>query len=179
MEPFHTDRLTAVPLHSTNLRELCVMHQDPEVMKYMGGVRNEEQTKCWLHDNLEHWNVHGFGCWIFHDKAEGTFVGRSGLRHAQLDHVDEIELGYALMSRYWRMGLATEMARAIVEIGFERLELKSLVALVDAPNMASRKAAEKLGFRFQRNTIWKSSPTMLYRLERGQWTKTPGLSPNS
>jgi ribosomal-protein-alanine N-acetyltransferase len=170
MEPFHTDRLTAVPLHSTNFRELCVMHQDPEVMKYMGGVRNEEQTRCWLHDNLEHWNAHGFGCWVFRDKAEGIFVGRSGLRHAQLDHVDEIELGYALISRYWRMGLATEMAQAIVAIGFKRLELVSIVALVDPPNLASRRVAEKIGFHFERNTIWKSLPAMLLRLGGSKWS---------
>jgi ribosomal-protein-alanine N-acetyltransferase len=166
--PFSTDRLLAFPLRAEDLQEICLMHQDTDVMKYMGGVRNEEQTKRWLHDNLEHWNVHGFGCWMFRDKAGGIFVGRGGLRHAQLDGADEIELGYALASRYWRMGLATEMAKAVVAIGFEQLELESLIALVDPPNIASRNVAEKLGFHFERNTMWKSLATMLYRLGRGQ-----------
>jgi ribosomal-protein-alanine N-acetyltransferase len=107
----------------------------------------------------------------FVTKADGTFVGRGLLRHSQLDNVDEIELGYGLVSQYWGRGFATEMAKAIVAIGFERLELKSLVALVDEPNMASRRVAEKIGFRFERNTLWKSLPTMLFRLNRSRWTK--------
>jgi ribosomal-protein-alanine N-acetyltransferase len=174
-EPFNTDRLIATPLQSADLRELCVMHQDPEVMKYMGGVRSEEQTKLWLRDHLDHCDMYGFGCWIFRDRADGSFVGRGLLRHSQLDNADEVELGYALMSRFWRMGLATEMAKAIVAIGFKSLELENLVALVDAPNMSSRRVAEKIGFHFERNTIWKSLPTMLFRLEGGKWIEQQRL----
>ena len=155
------------------------MHRDPEVMKYMGGVRNEEETKRWLYDNLEHWNVHGFGCWMFRHREDGKFVGRSGLRRTQIDKHDEVELGYVLVTRYWSVGLAAEMAEAVMAIGFERLELESLIALVDVFNIASRKVAEKLGFHFERNTIWKYLPTMLYRLERAKWSKTQRLFPNS
>jgi ribosomal-protein-alanine N-acetyltransferase len=179
LESFSTGRVTANPLRAEDLKELCLMHQDIEVMRYMGGARNEEESKRWLSDNLDHWNIHGFGCWMLTHRADGGFVGRSGLRRAQLDSGDEVELGYALVTQYWGKGLATEMAKAIVEIGFERLELESLIALVDAPNLASRKVAEKLGFHFERNTIWKSLPTMLYRLDHVQWTKTQRVFPKS
>jgi ribosomal-protein-alanine N-acetyltransferase len=152
------------------------MHQDPEVMKYMNGVRDEEGTKRWLSENLAHWDAHGFGCWIFSDKTTGRFVGRALLRHARPDNFDEVELGYALKTRYWGIGLATEMARAMVKIGFELLELESLIALVEASNIGSRNVAEKVGFCFERKTIWKSVPLMLFRLERSQWAKTQGLA---
>ncbi len=42
----------------------------------------------------------------------------------QIDDADEIEVGYALLPRYWKIGLATEMARAMVEIAFERIGLE-------------------------------------------------------
>jgi ribosomal-protein-alanine N-acetyltransferase len=169
IELFNTDRLIAVPLCAGDLQELCLMHQDAEVMKYMNGVRDEEGTKRWLSENLAHWDAHGFGCWMFSDKANGRFVGRALLRHARPDNADEVEVGYALVTRYWGMGLATEMAKAMVEIGFERLKRESLIALVIPANVGSQKVAERIGFRFERNTIWKFVPVMLFRLERGQW----------
>jgi ribosomal-protein-alanine N-acetyltransferase len=142
------------------------MHSDVEVMKFMGGIRTEEGTKNWLQDNLNHWSTHGFGLWVFRHRPEGAFVGRCGLRRVQLNSGDEVELAYALVTQYWGMGLATEMSRAILAMGFEQLDSQSVVALVDASNAASRRVAEKLGFHFERNTLWKSLPTMLYRLHR-------------
>lgn len=147
---------------------LILMHQDPEVMKHMGGVRPEGETQRWMQGQLDHCNKYGFGCWIFRDRIDGSFVGRGALRHALLDDADEVELGYALISRYWGMGLGFEMAKSIVEIAFGDLGLATLVALISTPNIASQRVAEKIGFRFDRNTIWKSLPAMLFRLNRSQ-----------
>lgn len=166
LEPFITERLTATRLRPDDFQELCLMHQDVAVMRYVGGVRNDEQTRRWLRDNLEHWDRHGFGCWMFRDRSNGTFVGRAGLRRVQVEDVGEIELAYTLVSRCWRLGLATEMAKALVAIGFEQLALENLIALVDRQNIASRRVAEKQGFRFEREAMWQSQPAMLFRLER-------------
>jgi [ribosomal protein S5]-alanine N-acetyltransferase len=171
MESLNTHRLNAISLRRWDFRELYVMHQDSEVMKYMGGVKTEEQTNRWLTDHLDHSDVYGFGCWIFRDEADALFVGRGLLRHSQLGNVDEVELSHGLVSQYWEERLATEMAKAIVAIGVEHLKLSSLVALVDEPNTVSRRVAEKVGFRFERNTIWKSLPTMLFRFDRSRWTE--------
>jgi [ribosomal protein S5]-alanine N-acetyltransferase len=179
LEPFTTNRLIAHPLRAEDLPELCLMHGDIEVMKYMGGVRNEEETKRWLLDNLDHWRLHGFGLWVFRHGVDAKFVGRCGLRRVQLNSDDEVELGYALVTRYWGAGLATEMANAILGIGFEQLGLRNVIALVDAANTASRSLAERLGFKFERTVEWKSLPTMLFRLERGQRTNTPRFVSNS
>jgi ribosomal-protein-alanine N-acetyltransferase len=154
------------------------MHLDPEVMKTLGGVRTEDETRRWLRKNLGHWSLHGFGLWTFRDKTDGGFVRRCGLRRVQVDGANHVELGYALVKGYWGMGLATEMATAAVAVGFEKLGLENLIALVDAANTASRRVAERLGFRFERNAAWKSPPTMQLRLERSEWN-TPQLFPDS
>jgi RimJ/RimL family protein N-acetyltransferase len=167
MERFSTDRMIAAPLQPEDLEDLLVMHQDPDVMKYMGGVRTEEQTKRWMHDHFDHYNKYGFGCWVFRDRSDGSFVGRGQLRHAQLDDADEVELGYALISRSWGMGLGIEMAKPLVAIALGNLELDTLIALINVPNIASRRVAEKAGFHFERNTMWKSLPTLVFRLNRG------------
>jgi RimJ/RimL family protein N-acetyltransferase len=72
--------------------------------------------------------------------------------------------------------MAAEMGLALLRIGFEELKLKSVIVLVDAANVRSRRVAEKLGFRFERMIVWKSAPAQLYRLENEVWTK---ISPRS
>lgn len=172
MERLSTERMIADPLAPGDVGELIAMHQDPDVMRYMGGVRTEEQTKSWMDGNLNHWGKYRFGCWIFRDRSDGSFIGRGALRHAQLDDTDEVELGYALVSRCWGRGLGVEMAKPLVAVAFGNLQLNALVALVDKSNLASRGVAEKIGFYFERSTMWKSLPTLLFRLNRTQWLTT-------
>jgi len=166
--PLTSDRLIALPLRTEDLHELCCLHQDPAVMKFVGGVRTEDETKDWLQVNLQHWKSHGFGIYIFRDITSGMFVGRCGLRCAQVNGSDEVELGYSLVAQCWGQGLATEMVQAILPIGFEDLRLSSVIALVYAGNIRSRNLAERVGFHFEKETLWKGSQAMLYRLERRQ-----------
>ena len=96
-----TRRLLAERLDIRHFAELCRMHQDQTVMATLGGIRSEEKTQQYLDINLNHWDTHGFGLWVFRDKANHQFVGRGGLRHAYVDGNDEVEVAYALMSDYW------------------------------------------------------------------------------
>jgi [ribosomal protein S5]-alanine N-acetyltransferase len=132
-------------------------------MNYMGGVRTEDQSRRWLRDNLRHWHVHGFGLWTFRDVIGGSFVGRCGLRRVELETGGEVELGYALMSRYWRKGLATEMAQAVLQVAVAQKRPGDVIALIHPRNARPRRVAERAGFQFERNIIWKSGPVMLYR----------------
>ena len=67
------------------------------------------------------------------------------------------------MPPYWGKGLATEMAEAMLAIGFDHIGLRSIIAMIYAGNDKSRRVAEKLGFQFERTTAWKGSQAMLYR----------------
>jgi len=139
-------------------------------MATLGGVKSEDEASRWHTDNLDHWNRHGFGIWIFRIARDGQFVGRGGLREVQVGGDREIELGYALLDQYWGIGFASEMAREILRTGFDRLQLESIVALIAADNTRSRRVAEKMGFRFERDVIWKNLPVELYRLRYQEWT---------
>jgi [ribosomal protein S5]-alanine N-acetyltransferase len=57
------------------------------------------------------------------------------------------ELGYDLARPYWRQGIMTEALKAIVDYGFERLDLHRLQALVLPGNIASERLLHKLGFQ--------------------------------
>jgi RimJ/RimL family protein N-acetyltransferase len=165
---FHTDRLVATRLRETDLGELCRMHQDAEVMATLGGLRSDDRTKKFVDTNLRHWDDHGFGLWVFRAASTLSFVGRGGLRHVHIAGHDEIELAYALMPAFWGRGLATEMARALLKIAFDQLELAQLVAFTITTNQASRRVMEKVGFAFERELVHAGLPHVLYRTTRDQ-----------
>jgi RimJ/RimL family protein N-acetyltransferase len=57
----------------------------------------------------------------------------------------EVEIGYYLGRRAWGRGLATELARALVDRAFNELELDRLVAVVRPENEASKRVLAKAG----------------------------------
>jgi len=57
------------------------------------------------------------------------------------------DFGYSLASSYWRQGLGTEAARAMVAVGFEVLGLRRIWAECDTRNAGSYGIMEKLGMR--------------------------------
>jgi [ribosomal protein S5]-alanine N-acetyltransferase len=133
-------------------------------MATLGGLLSEQETVNYLRDNLDQWDRHGYGMWVFRDRAEGRFVGRAGLLNTRVGGNNEVELAYALVAEYWNRGLATEMAGAILELAFERLGLTDLVCFTLPTNRASRRVMEKAGFRYERDVVHAGLPHVLYRI---------------
>ena len=79
MERFATDRLTAERLREDHLADLVALHLDPDVSRYLGGVRSAEVTKAYLATSMAHWDQHGFGLWALRIDG-GEFAGRAGIR---------------------------------------------------------------------------------------------------
>jgi len=76
-------------------------------------------------------------------ETDGALVGAIGLRFER-EH-DRAELGYWIGKPYWGRGYATEAARALVEYGFERLELNRIYARHLTRNPASGRVLHKIG----------------------------------
>lgn len=140
------------------------MHHDRKVMATLGGLRSEDGTIRYLRDNLDHWDRYGYGIWVFRDVENGWFVGRAGLPDTRAGGNDGVELAYALAAEYWNRGLATEMARAILNLAFERLGLTNVVRFTLPTNRASRRVVEKVGFDYEREVTHVGAPHVLYRI---------------
>ena len=157
-----TERLRGERIRMDDREDLLVMHRDPKVMATLGGVRSTDESDRFLSESVEHWDRHGFGLWILREPGTGRYVGRAGLRHVDVGDGPEIELAYALMSEFWGRGLATEVGREILGIGFGPLGLKRLACFTSATNLGSRRVMEKLGFTFDREIIHGGSPHVLF-----------------
>lgn len=78
---------------------------------------------------------------------DGVIVACAGLEIAAEHH--NAELGYWVAMECWGAGYATEAARAVVDIAFERLEMRRLHAGHYAHNPGSGRVLAKLGFRYE------------------------------
>jgi ribosomal-protein-alanine N-acetyltransferase len=143
------------------------MHRDPQMMKTLGGLRSEEQTREYLQVNLDHWERHGFGLWLLREAECSAVVGRSAIRHVDIEGQPEVELAYALLPNHWRRGLATEVARAMLELAFSELRLRELVAFSLPDNVASRRVMEKSGGTYEREVLHGGRRHVLYRFRHG------------
>src|SRR5690606_4359769 len=83
----------------------------------------------------------GFGLWATVAKDSGALIGRSGLLSWIIDERPEAELAWMLAKPWWGRGLATEVARALVNYGFDELGLRRLVAIITPQNHASANVA--------------------------------------
>ncbi len=93
-------------------------------------------------------------------------MGRGGLQRTDVEGEAEVEIGWAIAPARWRQGLATELARTSIELGFGTLELGRLVAFTLPHNIASRRVMEKAGLAYEREIVHAGMPHVLYALNK-------------
>ncbi len=175
LDELRTPRLLLTRMRPDEFDDLARMYRDPRVMSTLGGVRSAAQTAQYLEQVLAHWQQHGFGLWVARDLLTGQFAGRGGLRHATVEGRAEVEVGYGLLPEFWGRGLATELARESVRVGFAQLHRPDLVSFTLPTNAASRRVMEKAGFRHERDITHADLPHVLYRQTVSQWQATLGV----
>lgn len=106
-------------------------------------------------------------------KASGELIATVGLRvDAAHKHA---ELGYWVAMEHWGKGYASEMAEALLRVGFEQLGLHKLHAGFYTHNPASGRVLDKLGFRpegVRRQHLWRFDrfvDVALVGLLRSEW----------
>lgn len=162
-ESFETARLRAERLVPEHLAELRRMHADKAVMAHLGGLRDERATLDYLRINLRHWEEHGFGLYIVHERDGVEPIGRGLLRTLRVDAVDEIEVGYAFYEPFWRRGFATEITAGCIDVGRQYLSRDAFVALTSEHNRGSQRVLLKSGFHYERRFVHGGSEHLLFR----------------
>lgn len=104
-----------------------------------------------------------FGWWTYLPihKAENKLIGSCGYK-GQPNEDGEVEIGYEIKSEYRNKGLATELAKALVENAFNFDTVNSVQAHTLGEVNASTKVLSKCGFQKtdeiedkENGAIWK------------------------
>ena len=162
-DSFSTARLRAERLTPEHYDAIRAMDSDAEYMALLGGPRDAAETLAYVARNLLHWSDYGFGLWILRDAHDGCVAGRCVLRHLEVEGTDEVELGYGFHKQYWGRGLATEVARTLLQYGLNELAQPSLVAITRPTNLASQRVLIKTGLVYERDVSYDGVAHQLYR----------------
>jgi RimJ/RimL family protein N-acetyltransferase len=122
------------------------IYAKPEVMQYIpSGTWDDQITTRIIARMRALEEDQGFGFYPAVLKETGAIIGHAGLGH--LERTSEIELAYILDVQYWRRGLATEAARAILTRGFATIGLERIVAVAFPDNLRSVEVMKRCGMQ--------------------------------
>ena len=164
-----TDRLLLVPLADRHLELEVQLDSDPEVLRYITGRARSRDEVAASHAQRMALarKVDGLGYWMAFGSDggardttppmradDGEFIGLIMLPPAhgpdQPDDPTVTDLGYRIVRRYWRKGLASEASRALLRHAFDTVGQSRVIAQTMAVNTGSRGVLDAIGMRYVR-----------------------------
>jgi RimJ/RimL family protein N-acetyltransferase len=164
-----TTRLLLVPLEDRHFELEAHLDSDPEVLRYITGRACSRDEVAVSHsqrmalsgkvDGLGYWMAFGSdggvpGPTSPERENGGDFIGLMMLPPAhgpdQPDDPTVAGLGYRLLRRYWRRGLASEASRALLRHAFDTVGQNRVIAQTMAVNIGSRGVMTAVGMRYVR-----------------------------
>ena len=97
---------------------------------------------------ISSYEKNGFGLYLVELKDSGQSIGMCGL--IRRDGLEDVDIGYAFLPRFWLKGYAVEAAAAVKDYARDTLGLKRLVAITDPANQGSIRVLEKIGLKYEK-----------------------------
>ena len=161
MLPITTPRLRLRDFVTEDWPAVHGYSSDTDVVRFMfWGPRTEEESRGFIDRMLASQKERPRVTWelAVERLADGAVIGSCDLTLED----EEGDLGFVLAKSAWGQGIATELGRALVSVGFSVMGLRRIFATCDHQNVASRRVLEKLGMKCEREII-------NHRFAKGRW----------
>lgn len=143
-----TSRLVLKPISWDDLEELHQLHSLPEVDEFntLGIPSDISVTRKLLETMIAAGNEEPITklSWSIRRVEDNAFAGEAGMI-LSANRFRRGEIYYNLLPSYWGHGYATEVARELIRMGFEDLDLHRIEAGVAIENFRSIHVLEKAG----------------------------------
>ena len=164
-----TLRLILRPFREEDVDLLAELMANEDFMRFSAGVYSYKQTAAFL-ERILAWQKRSLPSqFALLSRADNRLIGYCGFFHQEVDKTNEIEIGYRLHPNYWNSGLATEAAHVVRDHAFRDLNLWRVISLIHPENAASRRVAEKIRMQFERKTVFKGFPALVFAISRERW----------
>lgn len=169
-------RLLLRPLQPGDAAAILATYADPEVVRYWSGLpwTDIEQAHAYIARSVADVAA-GSAMRLAVTLADsGQFVGQVSLHQFDAQN-RRCDIGYALQRDHWGHGYMDEALGALLQFGFDQLDLHRVEADIDPRNAASRRAVERQGFQAEGilRERWlvgeEVCDTVLYGLLRRDW----------
>ena len=136
-----------------------------EAIRFMSlVVGSEDSCREFIQRALDRRSTDGSGLNAIVELTTGKPIGMIGLLTQVVDGVDELEIGYHLLPSAWGKGYASEAAMACKEFAREHQCATSVISLIDHENFASQAVAKRNGMSFEKDTVHRGTPAMVWRV---------------
>jgi [ribosomal protein S5]-alanine N-acetyltransferase len=142
-----TPRLILREMEQVDASELANFLTQPRYQRHITHrLRNENEVNAFVRRNvMAQIDTHRR---VFHLVAEETMSGEVIGDAFIIAHNDgSHEVGWGVHPALWQMGFGTEIGRAVLGLGFERLKAKTLWCKVMSPNKASARLSKRIGMK--------------------------------
>lgn len=166
-----TDRLILRELEFTDENDLFEMDSDPDVHLYIENnpVKSIEEIQMAIKMLKKQYDENGIARWAVVDKLTNECVGWSGLKYFAEplnNHTNFYELGYRFKKKHWGKGYAFESSIAILNYGFQILNIDKVFAITHPNNVNSKKVLIKLGFEYKETFDYEGDLTDWFELKK-------------
>lgn len=144
-----TARLKLVPLAARWNDDLFKLFHDPDVADwlFLTGPPTREQLEARTVAHEQIWRERGYGMFAVLEKPTDRFVARVGAMTTP--ETGRIEIAWSTIKEAWGKGYASEAAEAAIGFTFAHSNLAALDCYLRPDNTASRRVAEKVGFKYR------------------------------
>jgi RimJ/RimL family protein N-acetyltransferase len=146
-----TPRLLLHRLTTGDADFILELLNEPSFLRFIGdkGVRSREDACQYvLNGPVASYARFGFGLYRVGLRETGEAIGICGL--LKRDSLEDVDLGFAFLPRFWSKGFAFESAAAVLEHGKATWGLVRVLAVTSPDNEASMRLLARLGFGFER-----------------------------
>ena len=172
-----TDRLVLRAFRRDDLPLYQALGQDPEVMRYLGGLWSPEKTLEAAEGANRALRETGYGFLAVERQSDGAFLGIAGL---SVEHwyPDDLQVGWRLFRNHWGQGYASEAGRAWLDLAFTRTGRDRIIAMADVPNHRSIAVMRRLGMTLDHEATLTDGPDVfdaaIYAITRAEWAAARG-----
>lgn len=164
-----TERLVFRKYDMNDLDFFTTMTSNPEVMKYIGSGQTwtVQESKERLEQFISRYDMEdGTGLMLAIRKEDQIPIGHAGLLLQNVEEKVETEVGYWISQKFWKQGYAVESAMGWRDYGFNILERRRLISIIQHANQTSIQVAIKNGMKHERDVIFKDKNVALFSIER-------------
>lgn len=158
-ETFATPRLTLRPIALADAAGIFAYASDVENTRFMVFPRHRElaDAETYARRCVACWQDGSAFPWAIVDRATGDLIGAIELRIRP----PKADFGYILRRAFWRQGLMSEAAGAVVAWAIAQPSIHRVWATCAPDNVASARVLEKAGLgREARLACWEPRPNL-------------------
>ncbi len=142
-----TERLILRRLNNNDVNEILELRGNPETMKFIPRPLAKTTDDALAHIKVINDKIdtnEGIN-WAITLKGNPKFMGLLGLYKIHVENFRS-EIGYMILPEFNNRGIISEAILAVVNYGFDVMNLHSIEAVIDPANTASEKVLIKNGF---------------------------------